>query len=685
VATYRIRFSPDQRETSVEEGRTLLEAARKAGVYVGGVCGGEGICGKCRVIVREGEVEGESTEFLTRDEIRRGYVLACQVVPRSDLVIEVPPESRLAGYAGIGKDSERFRDFTHRGPQRAPAALAPLIEKLYLVLPEPTLDDPTADQERLLRAVSRQRPGPFQMGLKITRELPRILRRFEPGRSSWRWTWDGRVTAAVGPRSDVNEVLYVERGDTTDRNFGLALDVGTTTVVGHLVDLRSGTTREAAAKYNSQIKFGADVISRINNARQPGGAEAMHQAVIQDVETLIDDLVQRSHIGRRDIHCVVAAGNTSMLHFLLGLEADLIRLSPFVPATTTPPPVRAAEVGLRIHPRGILYTMPMVGSFVGGDITAGILVSGIHQSDELSLLLDIGTNGEVVLGNKDFLVACSASAGPAFEGGSVTCGMRAASGAIDSVQVFPREPAVAATTIDGCPPVGLCGTGLIDALAGMFLAGIVDRSGRFTAADRGGRFRVSEEDGRPGFLLVPAEQSGSGRDIVITQSDVENLIRTKGSIYAAADSLVHSVGLSFGDVRRLYIAGAFGNRLDISSCIAIGLLPEIPLERIHFIGNSSVAGAKLAMLDRTLFEDVQRIRDRITYRELMVDPGYMERFTSACFLPHTDLARFPSVAETWAGRAGKPGAPGGQGPGEAGWQPAATGQRRGVQQGPARP
>jgi len=658
VATFRIRFHPDERETAVEEGKTLLEAARKAGVYVGAICGGEGICGKCRVIVREGEVEGQSTEFLTRDEIRRGYVLACQVVPRSDLAVEVPPESRLAGYAGIGKDSERFRDFTHRGPQRAPAALAPLIEKLYLVLPEPTLDDPAADQERLLRAVSRERPGPFQMGLKITRELPRILRKFEASRSSWTWTWDGRVTATVGPRSDVNEVLYVERGDTTDRNFGLALDVGTTTVVGHLVDLRSGTTREAAAKYNSQIKFGADVISRINHARQPGGAEAMHQAVIQDVETLIDDVVQRSHIGRRDIHCVVAAGNTSMLHFLLGLEADLIRLSPFVPSTTTPPPVRAAEVGLRIHPRGILYTMPMVGSFVGGDLTAGILVSGMHQSDELSLLLDIGTNGEVVLGNKDFLVACSASAGPAFEGGSVACGMRAASGAIDSVQIFPREPAVAVTTIDGCPPVGLCGTGLIDALAGMFLAGVVDRSGRFSANQRGGRFRISEEDGRPGFLLVPAEQSSSGRDIVITQSDVENLIRTKGSIYAAADSLVQSVGHSFGAIRRLYIAGAFGNKLDVSSCIAIGLLPEIPLERVQFIGNSSVAGAKLVMLDRALFEEVERIRDRITYRELMVDPGYMERFTSACFLPHTDLARFPSVAETWAGRAGRSGAAG---------------------------
>ena len=645
MASYRIRFLPEGQETTVEEGKTLLDAAREANVYVGAICGGEGICGKCRVIVCEGEVEGESTEFLTRDEIRRGYVLACQVVPKSDLLVEVPPESRLIGYEGIDKDSERFRDFAHGGPEHPPAELAPVIEKHFVVLPEPTLDDPTADQERLLEAVSRSRSGPLQMGLKITRELPRVLRDCHVKRSSWTWKWDGRVTATVALRNDVNEVLCVERGDTSDHNFGLALDVGTTTVVGHLVDLTSGTTREAAAKYNSQIRCGADVISRINCARQPDGKEAMHQAIIQDVETLIDDLVERAHVGRRDISCVVAAGNTSMMHFLLGFEADLIRLSPFVPSATSPPPVRAAEVGLRIHPRGLLYVLPMVGSFVGGDITAGILISGMHRSEELSLLLDIGTNGEVVLGNKEFIVACSASAGPAFEGGSVSCGMRATSGAVDSVRIFQPDLAVSATTIDGGSPLGLCGTGLIDALSEMFLVSVVDRTGRFQVDSGKSHFRVSEEDGRPEFILVPASQSGNHREITITQADVENLIRTKGSIYSAADSLVRSVGLSFADIQKVYIAGAFGNRLDVASCITIGLLPELPLEHVQFIGNSCVAGAKLVMLSRHMFEEVKRIRDRISYQELMVDPAYMEKFTSACFLPHTDLSRFPLVTE----------------------------------------
>ena len=614
MANFLIRFLPQERETTVDRDQTLLEAAREANVYVGAICSGEGVCGKCRVIVREGEVEGESTEFLTRDEIRRGYVLACQVVPRSDLVVEVPPESRLGGYHGIEKDGEQFRDFAHRGAQRPPTKLDPIVNKFAFTLPEPTLDDPTADQERLLQAVSRERPGPLQMGLKIALELPRVLRRHKANRASWKWKWHGCVTATVGLRSDVSEILCVEQGDTSDRIFGLALDIGTTTVVGHLVDLTTGITREAAAKYNSQIEYGADIINRINHARQPGGAEQLHRAIARDVDVLIDDLVQRAQVGRGDIYCVVASGNTTMLHLMLGLEADLIRLSPFVPAATSPPPLRAAEVGLAIHPRGILYSVPMVGSYVGGDITAGILASGMHRSDQLSLLLDIGTNGEVVLGSKDFLVACSASAGPAFEGGSVSCGMRATCGAIDGVRIRRNDLAVAATTIDDCPPVGLCGTGLIDVLSEMLLSGIVDRNGNFKVDRAPERFVVSAQDERPAFLLVSTKESGSERDVIISQADVENLIRTKGAIYAAVDSLVQSLGVSFSDIQKIYIAGAFGNRLDVASCVTIGLLPDLPLERIEFIGNSSVAGAKLIMLSRRMFDEVGRIRDEITYQ-----------------------------------------------------------------------
>jgi uncharacterized 2Fe-2S/4Fe-4S cluster protein (DUF4445 family) len=290
----------------------------------------------------------------------------------------------------------------------------------------------------------------------------------------------------------------------------------------------------------------------------------------------------------------------------------------------------------------------MVGSYVGGDITAGILVSGMHRSEELSLLLDIGTNGEIVLGNRDFLITCSASAGPAFEGASVSCGMRATSGAIDKVRISRRGQAVTITTIDGRPPAGLCGTGLIDALAGMFQAGVIDRAGRLREGLPGNRVRNSPDNGHVEYLLVSAEESLSSRDLAITQNDLDNLIRTKGAIYAAADSLVRSVGLSFADIQTLHIAGAFGNRLDIHNCITVGLLPDVPPQRIRFIGNSSLAGAKLAMVNRRMLDELYAIRDRATYQELMVDAGYMERFTSACFLPHTDLGRFPSVVRRLA-------------------------------------
>ena len=650
MASFRIGFLPEGREVTVEEGTTLLEAARAAGIYVGAICGGEGTCGKCRLIVREGEVQGNSVHFFTRDEIRRGYILACQTVPQSDVVLEVPPESQLPGYVVLVKDSERFRDFVRRAAERAPVEVDPLVKKYFLLLPEPTLDDPTADQERLLRAVAQRCRGPAQIGLKVTRELPRMLRYCCPHGSLCTWKWHGRVTATVGLRGEIHEVLCVERGDTSARNFGLALDVGTTTVVAHLVDLSSGTTREAAAKYNSQIEYGADIISRINYARQPGGPETLQRAVLRDIDNLVNDLVQRAQVGCGDIHCVVAAGNTTMLHFLLGLEPDLIRISPFVPSVTSPPQLRATELGIRVHPRATFYTIPAVGGYVGGDITAGVLASGMHCAEELSLLMDIGTNGEVVVGNSEFMVACSASAGPAFEGGSVACGMRATCGAIDSVRILPPRLVVSATTIDDGAPLGLCGTGLIDALAEMLRVGLLDRSGRFQVDRAPERFRLCEEDGRPEFLLVPARESGSGRDIVMRESDVENLIRTKGAIYAAADSLLRSLGLSFAEIQKIYIAGAFGNKLDISSCITIGLLPDVPMDRIRFIGNSSLAGAKLAMLSRRMFEEVGRIRDQITYQELMVDPAYMDNFLSACFLPHTDLSRFPSLAAKLNGR-----------------------------------
>jgi uncharacterized 2Fe-2S/4Fe-4S cluster protein (DUF4445 family) len=651
VATYRVNFLPEGREAEVDEGATLLDAARAAGVHVGAICGGEGLCGKCRVVVRDGDgaVDAAASEHLSADETAGGYVLACKAKVSGDVTVEVPPESRLRGYRGLGEDGARYVDFEADGDGAGDAASAdldPLVKQVSLELAEPTVDDATADRERLVGELAKAGAGDAAIGLEVTRELPRALREFDDSRSAWKWNWDGRVTATLGRRDSHDELLSVSRtgADTAaPGHLGVALDVGTTSVVAHLVELATGRTLAAAAKYNSQLEFGADVISRINRARSAGGAEALHGAIARDVDILVEDVTRRSGAAREDVGCIVAAGNTTMLHLLLGLEPDLLRLSPFVPVATSPAPVRAADAGLRIHPRGLLYAMPMVGSYVGGDITAGLLVSRMHEKDEIALFLDIGTNGEVVLGSSEFLVACAASAGPAFEGGSMRCGMRAAAGAVDSVRISGPDLALEATTIGDAPAVGICGTGFIDALAQMFLGGLVDRSGALHVERAPERFGDSDEDGRPEFVLVSAKDSGAKRDVTIDQSDVENLIRTKGAIYAAADSLVESVGLSFAEVQKVYIAGGFGSKLDVASCITIGLLPDVPPGKVEFIGNGSVRGAKRALTSRAVYDEAQALRDRITYQELMVEASYMERYTSACFLPHTDVSRFESV------------------------------------------
>lgn len=642
MANVQIRFLPENREASVGPEATILDAARAADVYIGSVCSGDGTCGRCRVLVREGSFYGGGKGHLPEGEALAGFILACQARPLGDMVVEVPPESRLVGYGGTGKEMAPYCESAPGGVDTPAGPLMPLLEVMEFTLSEPTADDPSADLDRLLSAVSSRRGRPATAGLDVARRLPRLLRRLEDGRPAWRWTWKGRVAAFTAARGAEDEVFDVRPAGGAGPAFGIALDVGTTSVVAHLVDLATGATRATAAMYNSQIRYGADVISRINHARRPGGAEALHQTVLRDSETLIQELARRAGIRPADILGVSVAGNTIMMHFLLGLEADLIRLSPFVPAAMAPREVPASEAGLRIHPRGFLYTMPMAGGYVGGDITADVLVSGMHEKEELALLLDMGTNGEIVLGNRDFLVSCSASAGPAFEGGSVICGMRAAPGAVDSVRIA-ADGSASVTTIGQAPPVGICGTGLIDALAELFRTGLVDRSGRFLPDRAPGRFRVSREDGRPEYILVPAKASGTGHDIILGPADLENLIRTKASIYAAAESLVTSLDLSLLDVRRIYIAGAFGSHLDVERCVSIGLLPHVPGAAFQFIGNGAVEGAKLVLRDRRRMEEVGRIIERMTYRDLMGDAAYMERFTSACFLPHTDVGLFPPV------------------------------------------
>lgn len=638
---YTVLFTPDQVSVEAPAGTTILSAAVKAGIYLNSLCGGDGVCGRCRVIVRLGEIRGGSTDRLTHDEIRRGYVLACEARVHSDLVVEVPPETRVQGEPTyVESDIPQLTDAQGLGRRRL--KISPLVQKHFLHLPEPSLEDNVSDLQRLEHALGKATGlKDFQMGLKVTRRLPGLLRQ-----NNW------KVTAVAGRRGRLTEIIDVEGGDTTPLNMCVAADIGTTTLVCHLVDLRRGRqTLGVAAKYNSQASFGGDVIRRIIYASsETDGAERLQETVVGDLNELIHELVTTHRLGHQDISMVSLAGNTTMVHLLLGLPSQWIRRQPYVGAGYGLPPFRAAEVGLNINPRGLLYCLPCVAGFVGADIVAGVLATGMGNDEGIRMLIDIGTNGEIVVGNSDFLVCASASAGTAFEGADCRDGMRATRGAIDHIRLLNARRVMSYSTIGSAAPKGICGTGYVDLLAEMLRAEVMDKTGRLNADAAPERIREGE-DGQMEYVVIFANEAGDGKEIVITQGDINNLLRAKGAIYAASAVLLNALSLGFDQIEEFLVAGAFGNFLNIKEAVTIGLLPDVPHERVRFIGNSSVAGAKLAAVCHECYEEAHALAKRMTYFELSTDPTFMDQFVSACFFPHTDIERFPSVlAELSAGK-----------------------------------
>ncbi len=627
--TCKVRFLPDERVAEVEKGQTVLAAAQKAGIYISSLCGGDGICGKCRVILRSGEIGSKPTTLLGRDEIRQGYILACQCTVQGDLEVEIPPETRLEeGRILSDEDAERFGQLSLI--QRAEFPHAPLVRKMHLELEAPSMDSALAAHERLYQGILAHEPeANLQTGFAVLRSLPDILAEA-----------DYNATATIGRRGATTEVVQVEGGDTTAQNLGLAIDIGTTTIVVQLVDLVAARVIDSEAKYNSQMKYGEDYIRRIMYAVEENALDEMQQLLVNDLNELIEILVRRNDIQLHDVTCAACVGNTAMIHFLIGLDPSGIRKEPYVPVANFIPPLRAAQVGLRINPRGLLYALPSVAAYVGADITSGAVAIRLDEQEELSLYVDVGTNGEVVLGNKDWMVCCSASAGPAFEGVGVEYGMRAARGAIERVRIDP-DCQVEIDTIADRPPRGICGSGLLDCLAEMFNAGILSRHGKFQgpcATDR-----VIERNGGCAFVLVPRDQSAVDDDILLTQADVSNLLRSKAAIYAAIAILTKSIGVEMDDIRHIYLAGGFGNYLNVRSAITLGMLPDVHPERVHFVGNAAVAGARAALLSEDAFRRVEQVARMMTYVDLMGNPQYMDEFVSANFIPHTDIERFPSI------------------------------------------
>ncbi|MDD4980565.1 MAG: ASKHA domain-containing protein [Candidatus Omnitrophica bacterium] len=637
---FKVTFYPENKSVEVAKDTTILSAAISAGAYLNSSCGGDGVCGRCKVILKQGQVITQPSGRISHEEKRQGVYLACLTTIQSDLGVEIPAESRMdldklspeeisLRLKGLYSESEEIESvasvlgeeiFTH----------SPLATKLYLELPPPDLEDKISDLERLYRQINRIQKIPvMQTGLSNIRRLGELLR-----------SADWKVTVTLGDRNGTAEIVLIEPGDTSSKNFGFSFDIGTTTISGQLVDLNTKKVLGTKASYNKQASFGSDIITRIIYAQEEDGLEKLHHAVVDEMNQMIHELTQEHNIDLNDVNCILCAGNTTMIHLLLRVDPTYIRREPYVSTANFVPTIRAAEAGIKINPRGLLSCVPGVASYAGGDVTAGVLSCGLDSTEDLSLLIDVGTNGEIVLGSRDFLISASASAGPAFEGSGVSCGMRSSRGAIQKVKVTPKDFTVTYNCIAETKPRGICGSGYIDILAQMLRAGLLDKNGKIKKIKHE-RIREGQEGSE--FIIAFKRETDTGADIVITETDIENLKRAKAAIYSAVAALVRHMDLDFSRIKKIFIAGGFGTYIDVDNAVTIGLLPDLERSRFIFVGNSSLAGARQILLSYEAMKKADEIAKKITYFELSVEPGYMDEYIAALFFPHTDLNKFPTV------------------------------------------
>ncbi len=637
---FKVRFLPDNLVIMVEENKTILSAAISAGIYLNSNCSGEGTCGKCKVVIKQGTVKTRPNGMISEQEKKDNVYLACLTTVQGELEVLIPESSRfdfdqltpeqlqerLVGlYAQAEElplENPKFEDeiFQH----------SPFSRKVYLELPKPTLNDSISDLERLYRSLRNLENFPvISTGIFNIRQLGELLRNY-----------DWKVTVTLTRRHDAVEIVSIEPGDTSDKNFGFCFDIGTTTISGQLVNLNTNQVIGTKAASNPQAAFGSDVITRIVYAAQVAGLEKLHLMVSDTMNRIIQDLTAEYQIALNDVNCIVCSGNTTMIHLLLRMDPQHIRRHPYIPTANYIPVLPAKEAGIKINPRGFMRCVSGVASYVGGDVTAGVLSSRIYKQTDPCILIDIGTNGEIILGNRDFLVAAAASAGPAFEGSGVTSGMRAASGAIQKVRIDKKDLNVQYSTIQDKLPRGICGSGYIDLLSEMLSSGVIDKAGKIKVQGR----RVRPSASGLEFVVCFKEDIQAQADIVINEADIENLKRSKAAIYSATAILTRHLELSFCNISKIFIAGGFGTYLDVQKAISIGLLPDLPLNKFIFIGNSSLAGAREILLSQQAMVMADTLAAKITYFELSVDPAYMDEYGQALFFPHTDLTKFPRVS-----------------------------------------
>lgn len=605
----KVRFEPSGIATDVDAGQTLLEAANAAGVEMESVCGGRGTCAKCRVIV-SGDVSALTdleAKGLTEAELRAGYRLACQAVVESDVKVVVPEESRISRVSILSEGVQRTLQ------------LKPWVQRHILQIPEATLEDQICDLDNVARIWKTRSDVELKPTLRALRQLPFALREQE-----------GQIALIQVD----DRVVRIEAGQGPTRLLGIAFDIGTTTVVGYLTDLETGEQLAVSSLLNPQIRYGDDVVSRIGFASQEeNGLAILQREITQALNKIIVETTAAAAVSTQDILAMTAVGNTTMHHLLLGINPEALARSPYVPVVTAAQCLTAAELGIAIYPDAHIWTLPNIAGWVGADTVGVILSTGVYEDEEIALAIDIGTNGEMAMGSKRRLITCSTAAGPAFEGAHLSCGMRAADGAIDEVRI---NNDVDWHTIGGSAPRGICGSGLVDMVAEMLRVGIIDSTGMMQdgsdlCQDNHRKLgeRIVQEGRQRLFLLVDAAEGAAGRAIRVTQRDVRELQLAKGAIRAGIEILMKELGIGPHEVKRVYLAGAFGNYIRPESALGIGLIPRFPNAEVIPVGNAAGSGAKMALLSSKARDEASDIMTHVEYLELSGRPDFQYEFSEA--------------------------------------------------------
>ncbi len=634
---HSVHFLPDDITINVTSGENLLSAAANAGIYIHAFCGGEGICGKCKVQLEQGDVKSDSVASLKSTEYKAGFRLACRSQVVSDITVRIPDMVKADGKS-LKRKPITTRSISPRSLDEIVGKwnANPPVRKLFLKLTPPTLEDNVSDMQRLIRDISATMPD----SPEPTYDHPELIQYLATDLREKNW----EITVLLlHNQEDVekNHIISVESGDTTDHLYGLAIDIGTTTLSGVLIDLNTGNIIAEASSYNSQIGQGEDVISRMIYAARPGGLRALQEKVISTINSIIEEVCKKVIISPSDICHIMAAGNTVMTHLLLGFNPKFIREAPYVPTVNQFPLTKASSIGILAHPCVRLFLYPCIASYVGGDIVSGVHACLMHKNEEITLFIDIGTNGEIVIGNKDWMICAACSAGPAFEGGGIRHGMRASSGAIENFHIHPETLDPMIVTIGHTKPKGICGSGLISIVSELLEASVIDQQGKFYRHLNHPRVRTGNDGWE--YVLAWKNESAIGEDIVVNEVDLDNMIRAKGAMYAGYQTLLESVGMSFSDLDRIILAGNFGAYIDLERAISIGLLPDLERDRFFYLGNASMLGCRISLTDQQRFHERIQVRQLMTNLELSENPEFMNHYMAALFLPHTDMNLFPSV------------------------------------------